>query len=240
MRQYVFFSKIFSGLAVAIALSGCLPSTRTPERLYPVAFEMNEIRAGQDSLFQEYRALLLANDLARAKVVRNEIIGQRMYAIDVQYTQYETALTKEVQEVGFGALTTAGALGTASTLFTPVATKSILSGLSTAVLATKGHYDSEILVAQTMKTIQKQMRASRNLIAAAITARMTQSVVDYPLPIALSDTEDYFSAGTLTTGIIDTSTTVGIKEDRSKDIKEVVTQAPASNRAAVLQGALKQ
>jgi hypothetical protein len=235
-----FGAKFFVGAAVAVLLSGCIASTRTPDRLYPVAFEMEDIRAGQAGLFQRHRALILSNDLAAAKAVRNEIIGQRMYAIDVQYTQYENALTRESQEVGFGALTTAGVLGTASTLFTPVVTKSILSGLSTAVLATKGHYDSEILLAQTIKTIQKQMRASRNLIAAAIIARMTQSVIDYPLPIAMSDVEDYYNAGTLTTGLIDTSTTVGIREDRSKDIKEDVTQAPAANRPAVLKGAMKQ
>ena len=158
----------------------------------------------------------------------------------MQYTQYETALTREVQEVGFGALTTAGALGTASTLFTPVVTKSILSALSTAVLATKGHYDSEILLAQTIRTIQKQMRASRNLISAGITAKMPQSVADYPLPIAMSDVEDYYSAGTLTTGVIDTSTTVGIRENETRIIKEDVTQAPAAARATVLQRALTQ
>ena len=237
MRRCAFSARIFAGVVIAVALSGCIPSTRTPDRLYPVAFEMEQVRAGQEDLIQQYRALILSNDGARARLARNEIIGQRMYAIDVQYTQYETALTREVQEVGFGALTTAGALGTASTLFTPVATKSILSGLSTAVLATKGHYDSEILLAQTIKTIQKQMRASRNLIAAGITARMAQSVADYPLPIALSDVEDYYNAGTLT--IIDTSTTVGFKEDRSKDIKEVVAQAPAASRPAILKEALK-
>ena len=240
MRGRIYVVRNCVGVVIAAVLSGCIPSTRTPERLFPVAYEMDAIRSGQESLIQQYRALILSNDVARAKLARNEIIGQRMYAIDVQYTQYETALTREVQEVGFAALTTAGALGTASTLFTPVVTKSILSGLSTAVLASKGHYDSEILLAQSIRTIQKQMRASRNLIAAGIAARMTQSVADYSLPIALSDTEDYYSAGTLTTGIIDTSTTVGIKEDRSKEIKEDVTQAPAASRPAILSNAMKQ
>ena len=235
----IFNARIFAGIVIAAALSGCVPSTRTPDRLYPVAVEMDAIRAGQGDLFEQYRAYILS-DPVRAKTIRNEIIAQRMYAIDVQYTQYETALTREVQEVGFGALTTAGALGTASTLFTPVVTKSILSALSTAVLATKGHYDSEILLAQTIRTIQKQMRASRNLISAGITAKMPQSVADYPLLIAMSDVEDYYSAGTLTTGVIDTSTTVGIRENETRIIKEDVTQAPAAARATVLQRALTQ
>jgi hypothetical protein len=157
-----------------------------------------------------------------------------MYAIDVQYTQYETALTREMQEGGFAALTTAEALGTAATLVTPVVTKSILSALTTAVIATRGHYNSEVLLALTMRTIQKQMRASRNNIAAQISARMNQSVVDYPLSAALSDLEDYYLAGTLTTGVIDTSTTVGIEERASQEIKQQVTQVPLAQRAAII------
>jgi len=69
---------------------------------------------------------------------------------------------------------------------------------------------------------------------------MPQSVADYPLLIAMSDVEDYYSAGTLTTGVIDTSTTVGIRENETRIIKEDVTQAPAAARATVLQRALTQ
>ena len=86
-----------------------------------------------------------------------------MYAVDVQYTQYENALTREGQEVNFGTLVAAGTLGTASTLFTPVVTKSVLSGLSTATLAANGHYNNDILLAQSIRTIQKQMQASRRI-----------------------------------------------------------------------------
>jgi hypothetical protein len=220
----------------AVVLSGCIPSTRTPERLYPVTYEMDLLRSSQDELYKRYYDAFASAPL-QAKAIRNEIIAQRIYAIDVQYTQYETALTREGQEVGFGALTTAEGLSTAATLVTPVVTKSILSAAATGVLAVKGHYDSEILIAQTMRTIQKQMRASRNLMAAKISARMDQSVVDYPLSIALSDIEEYYSAGTLTSGVIDTSTTIGIREDDTKLVKQAVTQAPAGQRAEILRTA---
>jgi hypothetical protein len=231
MRSVLPCAKFLS--ACSVALAGCLPSTGTPERLYPVVDEMNVVRTTQEELVRQYNFYVFSNP-AQAKLVRNEIIAQRMYAVDVQYTQYENALTREGQEVSFGTLATAGALGTASTLFTPVVTKSVLSGLSTVTLATKGHYDSEILLAQTIRTIQKQMRASRNLIAANISAKLVQSVTEYPLSAALSDVEDYYNAGTLTTGVIDTSTTVGIKEDDSKFVKQTVNQAPPGQRAAVL------
>jgi hypothetical protein len=217
-------------------LGGCIPSTRTPERLYPVASEMDFVRSTQSDLIDRYYKATLSAEQMR--LIRNEIIAQRMYAVDVQYTQYESALTREGQEVGFGATTAAEGLSTAATLVGPPGTKSILSGAATAVLATKGHYESEVLLAQTMRTIQKQMRASRNRIATSIAARTSQSVADYPLAAAMSDVEEYYNAGTLTTGVIDTSTTVGIEETNSKNLKEDVTQAPASQRASILRNAV--
>ncbi|MDB5578952.1 MAG: hypothetical protein JWR80_4128 [Bradyrhizobium sp.] len=233
MRCVLHWVKLLSAFAGAVALAGCLPSTRTPDRLYPVVAEMDVVRGTQEDLVAKYNMYVFSAP-AQARLIRNEIIAQRMYAVDVQYTEYENALTREGQEVNFGLLTAAGTLGTASQLFTPTVTKSVLSGLSTVTLGAKGHYDSQILMAQTIRTIQKQMRASRNLIAADISAKTIKNVSDYPLAAALSDVEDYFNAGTLTTGIIDTSTTVGIKEDDSKLVKQVVTQAPPELRAAVL------
>ncbi|MDH2348711.1 hypothetical protein [Bradyrhizobium sp. SSUT77] len=113
-------------------------------------------------------------------------------------------------------------------------TKSVLSGLSTVTLAANGHYNNDILLAQSIRTIQKQMRASRNLIAADISAKLIKSVSDYPLSTALSDVEDYYNAGTLTTGVIDASTTVGIKETSTKELKQNVALAPPAARADII------
>jgi hypothetical protein len=236
MRSFSACVKFLWAFAVALVLSGCIPSTHPPERLFPIAYEMDLIRTSQGDLASQYSATFLSSP-AQAKLIRNEIIAQRMYAIDVQYTLYENALTRETQEVGFGALTTAEGLSTAATLVTPAATKTILSAAATAVLAIKGHYDSQILLAQAMRNIQKQMRASRNMIAAGISAKLVQGVSDYPLSAALSDLEEYYAAGTLTSGVIDTSTTVGIRETETKNIKQDVTQAPPALRAAILRDA---
>ena len=63
---------------------------------------------------------------------------------------------------------------------------------------------------------------------------MAQSVVDYPLWAALSDVEDYYNAGTLTTGVIDVSTTVGNQETITKERKQEVTQAPLAARPSMI------
>jgi len=155
------------GLTAALLVSGCISSTGNPERLIPVAVEMNALAADQSVQISAYEEAV-RNNSALARSIRNEIITRRMYAIDVQYTQYENALTREGQEIGFGALTAATGLSTAATLVAPVVTKTILSAAATGVLETKGHYNSEVLLAQTIRTIQKQMRSSRNVIATNI------------------------------------------------------------------------
>ena len=220
-------------LIAALLVSGCISSTGNPERLIPVAVEMSALAADQSVQMSAYDEAV-RNNPAAARNIRNEIITRRMYAIDVQYTQYENALTREGQEIGFGALTAATGLSTAATLVIPAATKTILSAAATGVLATKGHYDSEVLLAQTVRTIQKQMRSSRNSIATSISGKMAQNVTDYPLWAALSDVEDYYNAGTLTTGVVDVSTTVGIQETATKERKQDVTQAPLAARPSMI------
>jgi hypothetical protein len=228
--------RIFGRVAVLLlagALTGCIASTRNPERLIPVPVEMEALAIDQAGLINAYNEAIRTN-INSARTIRNEIITRRMYAIDVQYTQYENALTRERQEIGFGSLTSASGLSTAATLVVPAATKTILSAAATGVLAAKGHYESEVLVAQTIRTIQKQMRASRNVIATGISGKMNQSVADYPLWAALSDVEDYYNAGTLTTGIIDTSTTVGEREEETKLKRQEVSQLPMSARPSAV------
>ena len=219
--------------SVALAVSACA-STENPDRLFPVGSEVKEIRDAQQDLAGVYLRAVLSGDLAKARTVRNEVIAQRMYAVDLQYSQYEAALTQESQKVGFAALTTAEGLSTAATIATSAATKSVLSGLTTAVIATKGHYDSEVLLALTMRTIQKQMRASRNKVAEHINRRMALSVIDYPLSAALSEVEDYYRAGTLTSGVIDTSTTVGEVEKETEENKQAITRLTLAARPAAV------
>lgn len=85
-------------------------------------------------------------------------------------------------------------------------------------------------MAQTMRIIQKQMRASRAKIAEHISGRMALGVNDYPLASALSDVEDYYRAGTLTTGIIDASTNIGEEEKDATERMQEVSRMRATAR----------
>src|SRR5438876_11878957 len=98
MRRVVSFTKWLPIVSAALALAGCLPSTGTPDRLYPVGVEMDMVRSTQEELVRQYNTYVFSNPV-QARLIRNEIIAERMYAVDVQYTQYENALTREGQEV---------------------------------------------------------------------------------------------------------------------------------------------
>jgi len=182
---------------------------------------MGAVASSESELVKAYWVAFYAGDKVGAKAIRNEIIAARMYAIDLQYTEYEAALTHERQNAGFATLTAAEGLNTVGTLVGGAATKGILSGVAGFVTAEKGHYESEILLAKTVEIIDKQMRASRHDVATHILTKMEQSVIDYPLSGAFSDLEDYYRAGTLVSGVMEASTTVGTEEKRIKKQKKL-------------------
>ena len=213
-------------LAMSFSIAGCIPSLRQPDRLVPVSGEVELIRLGQPELSSAYAQAFAGRSHDLARGYRNEIVAQRMYAIDLNYSEYEAALTRERQEIGFSTLTAAEGLNIAGTLVSSAATKGILAGAAGGVLATKGHYESEVVIAKTMQILQSQMRANRQNIAARIMMRMSQDVLDYPLAAAWSDLEDYYRAGTLTSGLLEASTNVSIDERNAQNKKEGAALAP--------------
>jgi hypothetical protein len=78
-----------------------------------------------------------------------------------------------------------------------------LTASAGAVSATRGFYDSDLVIAKTIQIIEAQMRARRDIVAKTILTGRTASTINYPLSAALSDLEDYYLAGTLNTGLIE-------------------------------------
>jgi peptidoglycan hydrolase-like protein with peptidoglycan-binding domain len=182
--------------------SGCASFSDGPARLYTVQEETQLIK---DNIQQINLVQYSSLDEASRKRIRNDWIGARMYAIDIQYTPYEAQLTKERQGVGFGAAASTIALTTASGLVGPVATKNVLTGLAGAVTGARAAYDSDVLLSHSVQWIQSQMEARRADISSRILNGMKLSTTDYPLAAALSDLEAYYRAGTFTGGLLATN-----------------------------------
>jgi hypothetical protein len=183
-------------VAAGLALSGCKTLQGGPNRLYTIDEEVAIARATVETLATQYYAGGASESL------RNEIIARRMYIIDVEYSQYEEALTRERQEVGFVTSTVAQGLNVAGALSTPAQTARLLSGLAGGVGAVRGYYDSEIVVAKTIQIAQGQMRFLRDQVSNKLRTAMAYPLSKYPLSLAMSDLEDYYRAGTLAAGLI--------------------------------------
>src|SRR5262249_33503931 len=146
-------------------------------------------------------------------------IAARMYAIDINYTSYEAALTQERQGLGFASTAATIGLATASTLATHTATKDVLTGAAGAITGARAAYNDEILLAHSLQWIQTQMRTQRTLVSERILRNMKTSTIDYPLAAALRDLEDYYRAGTLTGGVLGTTQTLGAEATSVEDLK---------------------
>jgi hypothetical protein len=203
---------IFSVLA-----SGCVSVSDGPTRLYPIADETQQIRNVVPQI--DFIRLVGLDEPARFKY-RNDWVAARMYAIDIQYTAYEGALTRERQTVGFGAAAATLGLTTASGLVAPVATKNLLTGLAGFVTGTRAAYDNDVLLAHSVQWIQSQMRTQRSNVAERILRGLKLPTSDYSFAAALTDLEDYYRAGTFTGGILGTSDALGAEARLAEQLKQ--------------------
>ena len=199
-------------------VAGCfVPSVRQPDRLYTIDQEIQQIRTALNARPDIWACFNAADQ----RSCRNAYITLRMYAIDVLYTKYEASLTHEKQDIDFGA--TAVSLGLTSTAsLIPVAqTSRILSGIATGVTGLNTAYNEKVLLSHAIQNLQTQMRTDRARQAAGIIAKMESPIEKYTFGMALSDLEEYYAAGTITSGLIGLSTTVnkaaveaGVGKDR--------------------------
>lgn len=227
---------VFAPAILGALASGCVSFSDGPTRLYTVPEETQQIRDYLQRVdFVQYGSL---DEISRRRF-RNDLIGTRMYAIDIQYTPYEAALTKERQGVGFGAAATTIALTTASGLVGPVATKNVLTGLAGFVTGARAAYDSDILLSHSVQWIQAQMEAKRAEISSRILRGMRLSTIDYPLAAAMSDLEAYYRAGTFTGGLLSTNEVIAADTQKAAEDK-AASQGLLDPEAPLPQGLPKQ
>jgi hypothetical protein len=211
-----------------VLLGGCVstlvPTLRQPDRLYPMDEEIASLRTSQLAP-SDYAAITTA-------AARNNFISLRMYAIDLEYTLYESRLTHEVQETGLaGTLITLGLTGAASVIPAGDATKA-LSAAATGITGATAAYDKDILLSQSIQNLQAQMRTDRNNQGAILLANMKCPIDKYPVGQALSDLELYYRAGTMTNALIGLSKTVHNAETTAKATKDSVNPSQSVSAPA--------
>lgn len=233
------FSCVIPILFLCTALGGCLPSVSGgPKRLFTVDEETAWIKRQVGPVqFEKYYELSEPQRMS----YRNEYIAARMYAIDLAFSAFNEALTRERQKTGFAANVANLSLTTASTLVSPPGTKDLLSAAATALTGLKASYTSDILFAQTVQLLQTQMRTNRATVATQILKGMQLPTVQYPLAAALSDLEAYYEAGTITGAILKLNESVGTQARNAEITKNDVvltTRFTETDATATVKGFL--
>jgi hypothetical protein len=127
-------------------------------------------------------------------------------------------------------LATVASLGltTSATLIPVAQTKTLLSGLATAVTGLDKAYSEKELLSNTIQALQTQMRADRMTQAGVIYAKMYRAagnakvitpIAEYTLPMALSDADGYYQAGTINSAVIGLTKTVSTAAKNAEDAK---------------------
>ena len=225
-------------VGVFFLVAACATIEGGPHRLYTVDQEVSEARSELSSLLSSYNNAGAGSDAQQH--YRNEYVARRMYIIDVEYSDYEAALTSERQKFMFGTAVAGDALNTVGALSPAGATARVLSGAAGAVNATGGYYDSDLVIAKTIQIVEAQMRGQRDLVARNILQRRSESTITYPLAAALSDLEDYYRAGTMNSGLIQAAGDAANNAAGAAAAKDIVVTYGANASTATLAACLNK
>jgi len=197
---------------LSLIVSGCSATLGPgPERVFTIDEQVTALRSIKD-----YASFA-------TKVERNNFITQRVFAIDIEYTQYFAKLTKE-RQLG----TLAGdlaLLGTtfAGTIVPAASTKTILSALSTAITGARTDIDQDVYITQTIQILQSQMESSRLTVRKRIMANLSLELSQYTAWQGLSDLEDYYRAGTVAGALEALAASAGANSQQAKDLQNGIT-----------------
>jgi len=227
------FARTAFGLTLsAMLMSGCMegpPTAIGPKRLVSSERETASI----ESLFANMQAVwskYIESDPDRRTGLRNEIMAARMYAIDVNYTDYEHALNVEGQSAEFWSKFAASTLTTIATVVPVDQTVRGLNAIAHGTELGMSAYNDAFFRKQLIQNIMTSMRAARHERRAVLRNRMTCSATIYPLGLAMSDIESYFRAGTIESGIIRLTRTNTQDESDAKKKDDVA--GPTSSKQA--------
>jgi hypothetical protein len=168
---------------------------------------------------------------------RNKIVQARMVTVDAEYREFRQRFYGEARWGGFAAtvaslgLTSAAALSGVSE-----ATARTLSAIATGVTGTRAAYDKEVLADRAANAVETSMDAARAIVAVRIRSGLILAPDKYLLAVALSDLEDYYSAGTLLGAFTNISTVTGVQAaDANRQLTTLarggtLTTAPSRQR----------
>jgi hypothetical protein len=222
------------GLTIfALTASACQtvpPTDEGPRRKFASEDELAGFRLKSTSdIWDAY----LGQSPAVRTGLRNELVSARMYAIDVNYGEYEHGLNVEGQSVEFWARIAKGTMAGVASVTTVDSTVKALNAAINGTDVALGTYNDTFFRKQLIQNLMTAMRAARHERRAIIRTRMQCPANIYPLGLALSDVESYYRAGTIESGLIRLNRTVSSDERKAKGSDDVsgATASPEAKNA---------
>jgi uncharacterized Fe-S cluster protein YjdI len=157
---------------------------------------------------------------------RDQIVSARIYATDIQFSQFEEAIFQQTRTAGFAAtLVTLGL--TAGAAFASGGTSQVLSGIAAFIIGGREAFQKEVLAEKTVLAIHAAMRARRAEVLLRLRSGLLQPIGQYPLSVALSDLNDYFNAGTVLGALIGITETAGANAQKAEaELRERFSYKP--------------
>jgi hypothetical protein len=226
-------------LCAIIGLSGCGPKRAIVQVPLPAT---DFIDASQYSLDQYKADFKNYNDsttpatlnLVAAKLARNNIAYGLMAEIEITYNVYYQRFFggKNATAIAGDALTLG--LGSAGTIATHTATKTIFAALGTAITGLNLSIDKNFYAQQSFSVIGIAMQTRRDKIRAVIQFNLlNEEVTIYPLTAVKRDLMTYLNAGTLPSGLQELQEEAGAATAADKTPKTTPVLAAPGNLTAI-------
>ncbi len=149
----------------------------------------------------------------RRQNIRDQYSRKMIAVIDKRYNDFLDDLVTKRKGFDASADITAISLDTASVLFTPVTTKSILAGLSALTTSGKTSINKAYFYEQTLPVLITQMESNRQSVLADIMEGLAADDDIYPLHHVVRDLNRYFAAGTIDGALVEIQKQAAKKAD---------------------------
>lgn len=143
---------------------------------------------------------------------RNKFIASRLVITNIEYLKYIKNVSAEESQIHSATDILVLSLDVAATAFTPAATKTILSALSSITGGTRLAIDKNAYADKAMSALVSAMNAQRKEVLKRVVAGSAMSLNGYTFEQALSDINDYYLAGTINGALSSIQRDASVKE----------------------------
>ncbi len=162
---------------------------------------------------------------------RDVVINSRIRAIDLRYTAFEQALTRDMAAINVGTDWAVIGLSAAGAIVGSATTKSILAAISGGLTGAKGSIDKNVFYNKTLPVLFTQMDALRRTALVTIRTGMQASTTEYPLEQALLDVADYYNAGTIPRALTGITAAAGAQSsEKTQQLEDIYKSDAATSQ----------